>query len=263
MYIIKLYWLHIKYSIKSASQFKIDFVAALFANFLAYFTAYANILIITHQFKNINGWNYNDMIFLTALHLFSYSIACSTLYGFLNHMENFIINGDIDRILLRPINPIFSMIFMNFNCTGLSQIVLSGVFLGVSIASIRIPWTFYRILVLVLSIIGGIFIQCASHIFFGSLSFWTKKSTSIARVLYYSTKNFINYPLSIYGNIILGIMTFILPWAFINYYPALFLLGKNNTSILYMFTPAVGLMCMAFAVFMTQRGVLKYEGVGN
>ncbi len=264
LYYIKLYGLHIKYIVKAEIQYKANFISGIFANFYTYLLMYMSIWILTNKFKVIAGWDYNELIFLMALNLFSYAIAVSALWGHMYGLEGSINNGNFDRILIRPIHPIVSMIYNGFAWTGIGQIIVSSIFLLNSVLSLNVYWSIPKIIALIFGIIGGILIQAAAQIFFGTLSFWIKKSMSLANVLYYTLKEFINYPITIFGNVIKFILTYILPWAFINYYPALYILGKNDmSSNCCIFTPIIGGILLLLSIWLTNKGMSKYESVGN
>jgi len=263
LHLLKIYGLQVKYSVKASSQFKIDFYSGLFANFFTYFLFYITLNVITYSFKSIGGWNYKELVFLAALDYLSYGVAASLFFNYAYGNENNINSGNLDRLIIRPINPIISMFFDGFAWTGLTQILVSGIFLFYAIWTIDIKWTFYKIIVLILSIIGGVLIQCGVLIIIGSLSFWVKKSWSLTFIVYYNFRDFIRYPLSIYGKFLSGILTFVFPYAFINYYPSVFLLGKESNNSYYIFTPIIGIFVFIIAVIITKIGLNKYESVGN
>lgn len=264
MFLMRLYYLHIKFTIKAQIQYRTNFITGIFTNFYAYFLIYISISIITFRFKEINGWEYDELVFLAALNLFSYSIASTLLWDFVAGLENYINDGRFDNILIRPIDPIYSMIFDGFSWSGIGQIIVSFFFLFISISNVDVEWTFFKICYIIISIIGSILIQCAALIFFGSLSFWLKKSLTLAQLLFINFRSVINYPISIYGTVIKGLLTFILPWSFINYYPAVFILDKQDPyKFNYLLTPIIGLLFFSFSVWLTNLGIKKYKSVGN
>ncbi|MGN1275624.1 MAG: ABC transporter permease [Floccifex sp.] len=261
--LIKIYLLQVKYSIKASSQYKLDFYSGLFANFFTYFLFYITLYILTYSFESIDGWNYKDLVLLAALDYLSYGVAASLFfnYAYLNEMN--INNGNLDRLLTRPINPIISMFFDGFTWTGLTQILVSGIFLFYAVCSSGIRWSVIKLIVLISSVIGGVLIQCGVLIIIGSLSFWVKKSWSLTFICYFNFRDFIRYPLSIYGKILSTVLTFVLPYAFINYYPAVFLLDKECSGYYHLFTPIIGALVFVIAIVITKIGVNNYESVGN
>ncbi|WP_312027649.1 ABC transporter permease [Paenibacillus cucumis (ex Kampfer et al. 2016)] len=261
---MQLYFMFMKSTIKAEYQYKTNFFFGLFANLYTYFLTYMSIWILTHKFSVIDGWNYNELVFLTALNLFTYAIAITVLYHYVSGLENYLLEGRFDRILVRPINPIISLIFDGFAWMGIGQLLVSSVFLINSMLALDIHWTAYKIIVFVFCLIGGVLIQGAALMIFGTLSFWVKKSYSLSVILFYNLKTFINYPLTIFGPFIRNVLTFVLPWALINYYPAVFVLGKQDElSMGYLLTPIVGTLMMIGAILLTQIGVKKYNSTGS
>ncbi|MFB9330204.1 ABC transporter permease [Paenibacillus aurantiacus] len=263
-HLLKLYGLHIKYNIKAQMQYRVNFVTGLFTNFYAYFLMYTSIWIITNKFKMIDGWDYNDLILLSALNLFSYSIASTFLFDYVYGLERYINDGRFDRVLVRPIFPMYSMIFDGFSWSGIGQILVSCIFLGVSVVTVDIDWSLFKAFYFVASVIGAVLIQSAALIFFGSLSFWLKKSFTLTQILFINFRTVINYPISIYGTLFSSVLTFILPWAFINFYPAAYLLDKPVTyPKLYLLTPVLGVLLFTFSILLTRMGIRKYNSVGS
>ncbi|WP_082084152.1 ABC-2 family transporter protein [Paenibacillus beijingensis] len=59
-------------------------------------------------------------------------------------------------------------------------------------------------------------------------------------------------------------LTFIIPYAFVNYYPAAYLLNKNETSsYLYLGAPAIGIVMFIIAYLFWFTGIRSYKGTGS
>jgi ABC-2 type transport system permease protein len=76
----------------------------------------------------------------------------------------------------------------------------------------------------------------------------------------------VNYPISIYGKAITILLTFGIPYAFISFYPAQYLLdGKGETlfhPVLQYGTPVVGIVMFLLAYKFWTIGVNRYESTG-
>jgi len=126
--------------------------------------------------------------------------------------------------------------------------------------------TWYKLIYLIFAIIGGILIQSSSMILIGSLSFWMLRSAEFGDIVYYDIRSMTQYPLGIFPKWIQFILTFIFPWAFINYYPSLILLNKVETTmelLLGLLTPVVGAGMLVLSLWVFKRGLRKYSGAGN
>ena len=138
-----------------------------------------------------------------------------------------IADGDFDRYLLRPINPLFQVISERFQPDGFGEFV-TGVIL-VIIASIKLSLTFTvdKIIVLIITSISGAFIITSLKMFVASIAFWTKRSGGLLQTIY-SFNEFCYYPVTIYNKALQFVLTFILPFALTSYFPATYILGKQN-----------------------------------
>jgi len=111
-------------------------------------------------------------------------------------------------------------------------------------------------------------ILCGMLIFFGlflvyaAFTFFTMEGLEFMNVLTDGGREFGTYPYSIYGDGILKFLTYVIPLALFQYYPLLYLLGKEQ-SPLYMLTPLLGLLflipCYAFFRF----GSRRYKSTGS
>lgn len=62
-------------------------------------------------------------------------------------------------------------------------------------------------------------------VMFASLSFFIVKTDNLRNVLYWNIKSFMGYPISIYPKLIQYFVVYIIPLAFVNYFPSQLLMG--------------------------------------
>lgn len=263
---LSTYWLYIKTFFKSRAEYRIGFFFGLFANFYCYFITYSTYWVLVNGLGTIGGWDFSDLSILYGLSLLSYSVSGTLIWYTVYHLGGTITSGGLDIYLTRPIGVLKQMIFQRFGDTFIGQIVVTIVFLTAAFAAKIETMTPFLFLYLVLSVIGGILIQSGGMIIIGALSFWTNRSGEIGDILYYDVRSITQYPLSIFPKWIQYILTYIFPWAFINYYPSLILLNKaHNTSdiVLGLLSPVFGILFLLLALFIFNRGLRRYSGAGN
>ena len=226
---LSTYLVYIKTFFKSRAEYKTSFVLGMASNFYCYFITYMSYWVLTSGVNTVEGWDFSDLSILYGLSLITYSISGTLIWYSAYSLEDLIISGQLDIMLLRPQGLIRQMIFQRFGDTFLGQILVTVIFLCAAFAQraerLSLPMVFY----LVLAIVGGIFLQTGSMILFGSFSFWTMKSGALIDLLFYDLRGMTNYPLALYPRALRIFLTFVLPWAFINYYPTLLITGKNIT----------------------------------
>ena len=101
----------------------------------------------------------------------------------------------------------------------------------------------------------GIFILAASYCFV------TVKGLEVRNVFTDGGKHMAQYPIGIFKKGFKFIFTFIIPYGFVNYYPLLYILGKNNNK-LFMFSPLITVLYLIPCIIVFYKGIKKYSSTG-
>lgn len=162
--------------------------------------------IIATQIQGFYGWQPYDMVFLYATFMVSYSIA-QVLFRDFRFLEEMVVKGTLDIYLLRPQPILFSLVFYNAHIMEVfSQLLPSVLILIISCFKVGILWNFSKIAVLIEAIIGGTLLQSCIFVLIGCLSFVTVKSSWLGE-FYYSFRDYMSYPISMFGNRVLLFLT--------------------------------------------------------
>ena len=92
------------------------------------------------------------------------------------------------------------------------------------------------------------------------------KSSALIDMLFYDLRGLTNYPLMLYPKALRIFLTFVLPWAFINYYPMMFITGKRVSgyeTALGLAAPFVGVLWFLLAMGVFRMGLRRYTGAGG
>jgi len=200
--------------------------------------------------------SFGSFVFLT------YSL-CILIFTGLRDFEGITHHGEFDAYLTKPLNPLFQVIArrsdvmatFGHGAMGLVLFIYSANQTGVS-------FRFSSLAVLIPVLAGGVLLQGGILLFAASLTFWTTKSSEIQSLLFYLMRGFIAYPLSIYPTLIRYLLTYILPFAFVSYYPAQYFY-RGQASRVGLYTPAVALLVFGFALLVWRRGLKRYSSTGH
>ena len=263
---VKLYCMYVKVFFKSRSEYKVGFFLGILANFYCYLLTFLSFWIVVSRFQSIDGWGFEDMSLLYGLNLFSCAVAGTFVWYNVFQLEKEINSGRLDLYMTRPMSVLGQLICSRFGDTFLGQIIVTLMFLVNALWKNggQLSWPLVVYLFLVLA--GGIALQAGAMILIGALSFWTMKSEKIGSFYYYDLRSLTHYPLTIYPDWVKIMLTFFAPWAFINYYPALVILGKAKTTadyVLGLCSPAVGAGVLAVSIFAFHCGMKRYSSTGN
>ena len=263
---LDIYWSYIKTFFRARAEYRFGFVTGLFSNFYCYLITFATFWVVTSKFGSIGGWSFADMSVLYGLNLLTYSLSGTLIWYTVYHLDKEITSGGLDGYLLRPMNLMGQMICQRFGDTFIGQILVTLIFLAASFISLIDHFTPLIGFYIVFAVLGGMLIQGGAMILIGSISFWTLRSSEIGEIVYYDLRSLTHYPLSIYPKWIKLALTYVFPWAFINYYPSMIILGKSGSAvdtILGWLSPLVGALVLFIAVSVFNTGLKRYSGAGN
>lgn len=119
--------------------------------------------------------------------------------------------------------------------------------------------TLFIIKIVFFSIVGA-FIVGAINTIFSISSFWTYRSNEIIWS-FYRIHTFTEYPITIYNKFIRLLITAILPFAFVAYYPTMAYLGLNSY-IIYL-SPFVAIVLWIIAIKLWNLALNKYRSTGT
>lgn len=134
--------------------------------------------------------------------------------------------GTLDAMMVRPVPLLVQVCADDFQLRRLARITQATVVFGW--AATYVEWTPLRALVAVAMIgSGGVIFFCL-FVTFSCVQFWTSDASEFANGFTYGGNTLTQYPLTVFPREIVKTLTFVLPLAFVNWYPCLYLLGRDD-----------------------------------
>lgn len=248
--------------LKSLVQSKVDFIIGLMGFFLSQVFGIIFLTLVFKQIPDLNGWTFYQLVFIYGFAQIPRGIDHFLTDNIWMLAMRYVIRGEFDRFLLRPINPFFQLICDKFQADALGELIVGFALVIFSVVKGTVTVTPLNVLLFVVSIFAGALIYTGIKLFFASLAFWIKDSIAILQ-LAYNTADFAKYPIEIYSKPIRILLTYLIPFAFVAFYPAsFFLTGKNVLTTIGAEVIAAGIVwCIAYALF--KKGLTIYESAGN
>lgn len=267
---LRLYGLFIKTYLKTKLQYKFSLFVQIIANMINIGSFYVFLTVIFTQINSIADWSYYDALFLVSLNWLCTSICGFFFWAPMMNMGTMIKDGSFDSMLIRPVSPLKHCIYRQFQYTFIGRLILSVVFLAISISNLNIHWNILKILYLLIILVSGSLIHGAILIFMGALSFWVVDNSEMINIVasYDGVRTLIDFPLSTFSKIIQVIFTFLIPYAFVNYYPSVYFLAKGSSDQLFSKyfqygSPMVAVILFSLSVYIWNRGMKRYCGTGS
>ncbi|MFV9510605.1 ABC transporter permease [Tepidibacillus sp. LV47] len=261
---IQLYLHFVSASIRAQLQYRYGFIMNILGWAMNYTGMAITMWVMLYSFKALAGWTFWQLLFLFALSVLSWSISLLFFFHFHN-LDQYILNGTFDRFLVRPIHPFFHFIAMKFDVGAFGQLLFSIIAFIFAYHQLHLSFSLLQWLVFAGSVLGGVLIQGGILVFISAVAFWTTRSEQLYWVVLFPAKNLMNYPLSIYPRIVQWFLIFVIPFAFVNYFPSLLLLGKTGDfpSFFGFFSPFVGIIFFYLCWRFWMKGLDRYKGTGS
>ena len=258
---IKLYLKYLSIQIKSTMEYKKDFIISIISQILSSVFAFITIFFLFDKFGNIEGYNFKEILICFVISYAGFALAECFFRGF-DHFDRFLANGEFDRMLVRPRNILLQIIGGKIE---LSKFGRAGV--GIIIIIILLLTTpellrFDKLVTMLLMLFGTIIIYACLFVLKAGITFFTTQSLEIMNIFTDGGRDLSQYPLDIYNKIIKNFFTFVIPLAFVNYYPLLYIIERTNNK-LYIIAPLLTILFVIPCYIVWKIGLRKYKSIGS
>jgi ABC-2 type transport system permease protein len=261
---ILMYFIFAKSTIRQEMTYRVSFITGVIGQWIAYGGTFLSLYIMIENFDVMGGWTSYEVLFLYAFNLLSYALAATVFFTPCRDLPIKIRTGEFDIALTKPVAPFLHEIYNGFNFGYIGHAILSVsvMIFAASHLDIRIS-----IINLILLLICAALLQSAFLILPSSFCFMTVNQNPVFDFILWNFKSFTNYPITIYGTAIQFLLTFILPFAFMNFYPSLILLEKASSSPFAAWLPYVssfvGITMFILSIKVWNYGLAKYQSSGS
>ena len=259
-------WHVIKMSFMTIIEYPSSIAGWLISNPLQFIIGFAIIKFVVESFGEINGWNYGQLAFLYGLSVISHALSMIFfVQGWF--MGWFVIEGDFDRYLTRPLGVLYQFFFTNINVFGITDLIPGIIVFIYGCIKSEVEVTFLFVLAVIIMLIGATLIRGGIYILLGSTSFHTRSAVDFGQYTQEIMDKTTMYPISMYPESMQFILTYLIPIGWVSFYPVSSLLGIENGIgsgvIVPIITLLVGIAVMLLAGAYFKSGLKKYESAGN
>jgi ABC-2 type transport system permease protein len=263
---LRLYFTLISARIRAQMQYRTSFVLAVLGSSSATVIEFLGVLVVFSRVPSIAGWSLCEVALLYALAETSFATA-ELVGSALDDFQERIRQGTFDRVLTRPRGAFFQVLAEDLAMRRLGRVAQGVVVLTLAVRCAGIVWTPDKILVLLVALASGIAIFFCIFVLSAAFCFWTVEGKEATHVVSYGGVTLVDYPIDVYSDWLRRFVTFLLPLAFVSYYPALYLLDRPDTLGLpdgvRLLSP-VAAVCMSVVAWLAWRqGVRHYQSTGS
>lgn len=261
MFYLTLFMDYLKNFMKSRLTYRSDFWIEVISDLSFNFMNLFFILVVYMHTDAIDGWSRAEVIFIYGYFMVPYGIfAC--FFSLWNFGERYIIRGELDRVLTRPAHSLLQVTLENMDPSSLFGSLVGLAVMAYAWPGLELTLAWYDPLVLIVLTLGSIMIYTGLYAALTSISLFSDSPTGIMPLIY-NIQNYGRYPVSIYNGIIRFVLTWMLPFAFVGFYPAAYFLDKSNYVGMALITPVVGAVFLAAGLLIWHVGIRRYRGAGS
>ena len=258
---MKIYFESLAMHLKGELEYRVNFILSFLSQILVFFTYYFIILALFTKFDHIKGFTLYEVLLCFSIIQFGFAFNEVFARG-VDRFDSLIMRGDFDRLLLRPRNIILQVLCSDSNFIKVSRMIQSLIVMVIALVHLNIKWNILRVITLSLMLLSscviffGIFLMAASYCFF------TVQGLEIRNVFTNGGAHMAQYPIGVFQKGFVLFFTFVIPFAFVNYYPLLYFLAKKE-SIFYAFSPLLVIVYLIPSILIFYWGMKKYTSVGS
>ncbi len=260
-YYWKIYRRILIQDIKSKMSYRADFIISTLGMIFTNIAGFVSFWILFQNFPSVKGWTYYEMLFLYGFSLISITpVQC--LFDNNWSLRINVYSGDFIKYCFRPINLFFYYQSEIFDIKGLGQL-----FFG--LGTLIYAWNRLALPVTVLTVLKtAVFLVTASLIMISlqnaaaATCFWIQNSFYVLDLIF-RFKDYAKYPVTIFSPVFRFVFTFLIPIAFIAYYPSLVILRPDAVPILSWLSPLIGCLFFVLSYKFWMYGAMRYSGTGS
>jgi ABC-2 type transport system permease protein len=258
-----LYFRYIGVSIRSQMQYKASFIVLSVGELIVQSTECLAIWALFDRFKFINGWTFPEIAMLYGIVHIAFALSQAVARGF-DMFGNLVKSGDFDRLLLRPRSTSFQLFAQDLQMKRVGRLAQGLGILLWGVLSLNITWTISKVALLITAIIGGASFFSGLYVLQATLAFWTVEGLEVANTMTDGGVETAKYPISIYKSWLREFFTFVVPLAFVNYYPSLAILDRPGYyPFINWIAPVIGVAFLVISLQVWKLGVRHYCSTGS
>ncbi len=255
-------WLLFVTVLKRRLAYRGDLILAGLDEIMRGLVALALLHVYVSKTNDLHGWTRYELLFILGFSLVPIGLFhtfCGNLYQLSN---TYIIQGNLDRVLLRPYPAFLQICFDRIAIEDLSGVILGLSVMGIAVAHMPFfdmsPLHLALLFVLMLSAFG---VVVAVFMAFAATGFWFEDRVGMVPPVY-NLMEFGRWPAGIYHPALKLVITCIIPFSFVAFYPASFII-RGEQPIPALLTPLVAVISLLLAGWLWRTGIRRYHSSGS
>jgi len=232
------------------------------ADLLSQLTSLAFLLLVFTRIPQLRGWSLDELVFIYGFFLIPYGLFNVFFSGLWSIGGYYIVDGHLDRILLRPVSGLLQIFMESVDPESFDGVLTGSLMIIYAARRLQLVLDAPHVLLMVLLIVGAIFVYAGLFLTLSCASFWFEDRVGLLPP-FYNMIDFGKYPTSIYSRAVRAVLTWVIPYAFVAFYPSAMILRGGEFQLYGLLTPLVGAAFTALGYVLWRRGLRRYQSTGT
>jgi len=258
-----IYFKYLSMNVKGFLEYRLSTWLVAAAQTLTTLFAFLSLSLLFRRFGNLAGWSFAEAALCFGVTYTAFAISETFARGF-DSFSRLVIQGEFDRVLLRPRSTIIQVLGAKTDITRLSRVIFGIIIISAIVPMTDITWDLLKITTLIMMILGGAAVFTGVFILGATVCFFTLEGLEVINIFTDGGRELASYPLPVYGKWITRFFTFVIPFGCMNYLPLLYLTGRAESwPYLYMLMPLLGFAFIFPCTLIWRIGVRHYNSAGS
>lgn len=252
--------------VRSTMAYRLSFALTALGNFAVSALDFVAILLMFSHIDALGGFTLPEVALLYGTTCTSFGLADLVL-GNADRVGRRVRDGTFDQFLVRPVPVLVQVAADRFALRRIGRIGQGAVVLGWGVARVDVVWTPGRVLFAVVMVVTGAAIFAAVFLAGAAFQFWASDASEVSNSFTFGGCTLLQYPPTVFAKELVRGATFVVPLAFVNWLPALWLLGRDDPLHLPGWVafcgPAVALLLLGLSGLAWRAGLRSYRSTGS
>ncbi|MEU9747433.1 ABC transporter permease [Streptomyces niveus] len=224
---MRAYGLIVAMWMRSTMSYRASFAMTAFGNFAVTAFDFIAILMMFSHVDRLGGYSLPEVAFLYGAAGASFGLADLAM-GSTDRLGRRIRDGTLDTLLVRPAPVLAQVAADRFALRRLGRITQGLLVLGYALATVDIAWTPVKVAMIPMMILSGAVIFSAVFVAGAAFQFWAQDAAEVQNSFTYGGTTLLQYPPTVFAKDLVRGVTFVVPLAFVNWLPALYVMDRDD-----------------------------------
>lgn len=252
--------------VRSTMAYRMSFALTVFGNFAVTAFDFVAILLMFSHVDALGGFTLGEIALLYGTTGTAFGLA-DLLLGSMDRLGARDRDGTLDTLLVRPVPVLVQVAADRFALRRLGRITQGLLVLGYGLVVVDIAWDPVKVLLVPMMLLCGAAVFGAVFVAGGAFQFVARDASEVQNAFTYGGNTLLQYPPTVFAKDLVRGVTFVLPLAFVNWLPVLYILDRDNPlglpSWFAFLPPFVAVACCALVGLAWRAGLRSYRSTGS